>query len=122
VAEGCDSRVNCMGILTKLLLTVLGLLLVSRYVPGIEVANFYTALIVALALGLINIVIKPILVILTLPITLLSLGLFTFVINALLFWFVSTFIDGFSVDGFIPAFIGALVIAALHFVAEKITD
>ncbi|OGG55166.1 hypothetical protein A3D62_00920 [Candidatus Kaiserbacteria bacterium RIFCSPHIGHO2_02_FULL_49_11] len=111
-----------MGILTKLLLTVLGLLLVSRYVPGIEVANFYTALIVALALGLINIVIKPILVILTLPITLLSLGLFTFVINALLFWFVSTFIDGFSVDGFIPAFIGALVIAALHFVAEKITD
>ena len=86
-----------MGIITKLLLTVLALLLVSNFIPGITVSSFYIALIVAVVLGLVNLVLKPILIILTLPITLLTLGLFTFVINALLFWFVSTFIDGFVV-------------------------
>ena len=111
-----------MGIITKLLLTVLALLLVSNYVPGITVASFYIALIVAIVLGLVNLILKPILIILTLPITLLTLGLFTFVINAGLFWFVSTFIDGFTVDGFIPAFIGALVIAIVHSLAEKFTN
>lgn len=111
-----------MGIITKLLLTVLALLLVSNYVPGITVASFYIALIVAIVLGLVNLILKPILIILTLPITLLTLGLFTFVINAGLFWFVSTFIDGFTVDGFVPAFIGALVIAIVHSLAEKFTN
>jgi len=111
-----------MGMITKLLLTVLALLLVSNYVPGITVASFYIALIVAVVLGLVNLILKPILIILTLPITLLTLGLFTFIINAGLFWFVSTFIDGFTVDGFIPAFIGALVIAAVHSLGEKFTD
>ena len=111
-----------MGIITKLLLTVLALLLVSNYIPGITVASFYIALIVAIVLGLVNLILKPILIILTLPITLLTLGLFTFVINAGLFWFVSTFIDGFTVDGFVPAFIGALVIAVVHSLAEKFTN
>ncbi|MCW9054559.1 MAG: phage holin family protein [Candidatus Pacebacteria bacterium] len=111
-----------MGLITKLLLTVLTLLLVSRYIPGIEVSGFYIALIVAVVLGLINLIIKPILVLLTLPINLLTLGLFTFVINAGLFWFVSTFVEGFTVDGFIPAFIGALSIVVVHWLAEKIVD
>ncbi len=111
-----------MGIITKLLITVLALLLVSQYVPGITVASFYIALIVAVVLGLVNLILKPILVILTLPITLLTLGLFTFVINALLFWFVSTFIDGFVVDGFISAFIGAFFVAGAHYLAEKFVD
>lgn len=111
-----------MGMLTRFLLTVLGILLVARYVPGIEVSSFYVALLVAVVLGLVNIILKPILVILTLPITLITLGLFTFVINAVLFWIVSVFIPGFSVDGFIPAFIGALIIAAIHWAAEKLID
>ncbi|NQV93120.1 phage holin family protein [Candidatus Kaiserbacteria bacterium] len=111
-----------MGMITKLLLTVLTLLLVSNYVPGITVESFYIALIVAVVLGLVNLILKPILIILTLPITLLTLGLFTFVINAGLFWFVSTFIEGFTVEGFIPAFLGALIIAAVHSLAEKFTD
>ena len=111
-----------MGIITKLLLTVLALLLISNFVPGITVVSFYIALIVAVVLGLINLILRPILIILTLPITLLTLGLFTFIINALLFWFVSTFIDGFSVDGFVPAFIGAFIIAAIHWLAEKFID
>ncbi len=110
-----------MGIITRLLLTVLALLLIARYVPGIEVDGFYIALIVSVLLGLLNIIIKPILVVLTLPITLLTLGLFTFVINALLFWFVSTFVEGFTVEGFVPAFIGAFIIAGVHWLAEKIS-
>ena len=111
-----------MGIITKLLLTVLALLLVSNFVPGITIASFYIALIAAVVLGLVNLILKPILLILTLPITLLTLGLFTFVINAGLFWFVSTFIKGFTVDGFIPAFVGALIIAGVHYLAEKFID
>ena len=111
-----------MGIITKLLITVFGLLLVSYFVPGIEVVSLYSALIVALVLGVFNIIIKPILILLTLPITLLTLGLFTFVINAALFWFASIFVPGFSVDGFIPAFIGAFVLALLNWLAEKITE
>jgi putative membrane protein len=111
-----------MGIITKLLLTVLTLLLISNYVPGIMVASFYIALIVAVILGLVNLILKPILVILTLPITLLTLGLFTFVINAGLFWFVSTFVDGFTVDGFVAAFIGSLAIAIVNSLAEKFVN
>ncbi|MBI2618366.1 phage holin family protein [Candidatus Kaiserbacteria bacterium] len=111
-----------MGIITKFFLTVLALLLVSQVVPGITIASFYIALIVAVVLGLINLILKPILLILTLPINLLTLGLFTFVVNAGIFWFVSTFIDGFSVDGFIPAFVGAFIIAIVHWSAEKLID
>ena len=111
-----------MRIITKLLLTVLALLLISNFVPGIAVSSFYIALIVAIVLGLVNLILKPILIILTLPITLLTLGLFTFIINAGLFWFVSTFIEGFTVDGFVPAFIGAFILAGVHWFAEKLID
>jgi putative membrane protein len=111
-----------MGIITKLLLTVLALLLISNFIPGITISSFYIALIVAVVLGIINLILKPILIILTLPINLLTLGLFTFFINAGIFWFVSTFIDGFTVDGFIPAFIGALIISLVYWIAEKLID
>ena len=111
-----------MGIITKLLLTLLALLLISNFIPGITISSFYIALIVAVVLGLINLILKPILIILTLPINLLTLGLFTFFINAGIFWFVSTFIDGFTVDGFIPAFIGALIISLVYWIAEKLID
>ncbi|MBL7045849.1 MAG: phage holin family protein [Parcubacteria group bacterium] len=109
-----------MKIILKILATVLALLLVANYVPGIEVASFYTALIVAVILGVINLIVKPILVILTLPINILTFGLFTFVINALLFWFVATFVDGFSVDWFVPAFLGALILTAFGWVANRL--
>lgn len=75
----------------------------------IHVASFGTALVAALVLGLVNTLIRPILVILTLPATLLTLGLFIFVINGLLFWFVGSFIKGFSVDGFWAGVFGAIV-------------
>ena len=108
-----------LKLVTRLLLTVLALLVVSQYVPGIEVEGFYIALVVAIILGFINLFIKPILFVLTLPVTLLTLGLFTFVINALLFWFVASFVEGFNVIGFIPAFLGALIVSVFSWLGNR---
>jgi len=89
------------------------LLLVSHYVPGILVESFYTALVVAVIWGILGLTIKPVLHLLTLPINILTLGLFSFVLNALLFWFLATFIAGFHVYGFIPALEGSVIIAVV---------
>lgn len=100
-----------MIIIARILLNALALLLVAYYIPGIEVANLYTAIISAVILGLLNLVVKPILILLTLPITLLTLGLFTFVINAGLFLFAASFIEGFTVSGFLPALVGSVIVS-----------
>jgi len=96
------------------------LILLAFYLPGIEVSGWYTALIAALILGLVNTIIRPILLILTLPINLVTLGLFTFVINALLFWFVSTVVKGFVVNGFWPAFWGALILSLVSWFTSSL--
>lgn len=97
-----------MKILLRWAINAAAIFLIPYIVPGIEVANLYTAILAALAIGLLNIFIRPILMLLTLPITLLTLGLFTLVINAVLFWVVSTIVKGFEVHGFVAAFLGAL--------------
>lgn len=111
-----------MRIILKVIITAAALLLAAYIVPGIAVASLYTALIVAVILGLLNLIIRPILILLTLPITLLTLGLFTLVINAALFWFASTFVRGFTVDGFVPAFIGALIVSAAAWLGGNMLD
>lgn len=95
------------------LINAAALLALPYIVPSIQVQSFYTALIVALLLGLVNTVIRPVLVLLTLPVTVLTLGLFILVINALLFWFVASFVAGFNVAGFWSAFFGAIVYALI---------
>jgi putative membrane protein len=110
------------SLITRLLLNILALLLVAYVVPGIVVDGFFTALIVAVLLGLLNIFIKPILVLLTLPITILTLGLFTFVINALLFWFVASFVEGFAVSGFWIALLGTILYSIVSGVGSKLID
>ena len=109
--------------LIHILVIAVALLLIANVVPGIAVASFYTALIVALVWGLFGLTIKPLLKLLTLPINILTLGLFSFVINALLFWFIGTFVQGFVVAGFIPALVGSFILAvvtwALHAVLWK---
>lgn len=97
-----------MRLLLVWLINAVALMAVAYLLPGIAVASFFTALIAALVLGLVNAVIRPILVLLTLPATLLTLGLFIFVINGLLFWFVGSFIAGFAVAGFWPGVFGAI--------------
>ena len=92
--------------------------LLSHTVPGIVVDNFITALIVAFVRGIVCLTIRPVLKILTLPVTLLTFGVFSFVLNALLFWAVSALVPGFTIHGFIPALEGSLILSlvswALH--------
>ncbi len=110
-----------MSLVIRFLGTVLAVLLAAYVVPGFVVSSFYTAAIVALILGVLNITIKPILVVLTLPLNLITLGFFTFIINALLIWFIASFVQGFSVSGFIPALLGGLIIAVVSWTLHKIT-
>ena len=98
-----------MKILVRWLLLAAALLLVANIYPGVKVASFGAAMIAALVLGLFNTLLRPILVLLTLPVTLLTLGLFLFVINALLFYFAASVIDGFHVAGFVAALIGSVL-------------
>ena len=98
-----------MKILIRWVLLAAALLLVARLYPGVLVTNFTSALIAAFVLGLLNTLLRPILVLLTLPVTVLSLGLFLFVINALMFWAASSVLSGFNVTGFTAALIGSLL-------------
>lgn len=98
-----------MGLLLIWILNAVALLIVAYILPGITVASFGSALIAALVLGLLNTLVKPVLIVLTLPITIVTLGLFLLVLNALLFWFVGSVLKGFQVDGFGWALLGALV-------------
>ena len=110
-----DSAVLCfatMKILAKWLLNAAALLAVAHFYSGVAVTSFVAALIAALVIGLFNAVLRPILVILTLPVTIITLGLFLFVINALLFWAAASMLDGFQVQGFAAALIGSVLYTA----------
>lgn len=109
-----------MKFILKWLIVALSVLGAAYFVPGIEVGSFYIALVVALLWGLVSLFIKPILQLLALPITILTLGLFSLVINGLLFWLVASFVEGFYVSGFFPAVWGALVVSILSWVGGKI--
>jgi putative membrane protein len=102
-----------MWLLLHWLLNTVALLVVAHVVPGISVRGWTTALVAAVVLGLVNAVIRPILVLLTLPVTILTLGFFLLVINGLLFWAVSGLMSGFEVRGFWTGVLGALVYSVL---------
>jgi len=98
----------------------ISILLVAFIVPGVAISGIWAALWLALFLGLVNVTLKPILIVLTLPINLLTLGLFTFVINALLILLASSVIKGFFVDGFLIAMLFSIVLSLVSFVLNKI--
>ena len=108
-----------MKIISRILIATLALLVAAYVVPGIEVADLYTAIIAAVILGLLNAIVRPILVVLTLPITIVTLGLFIFVINTALFMFVASFIEGFAVDGFLAALLGSIVVSVVSTIGNK---
>lgn len=91
------------------LLNSVALLAVAYLLPGITIASFGSAMIAALVLGLLNTLVKPVLIFLTLPITIITLGLFLLVLNALVFWFAGSILSGFKVNGFWWAVIGAIL-------------
>ncbi|MGA2550994.1 MAG: phage holin family protein [Burkholderiaceae bacterium] len=109
-----------MRLLLVWLINAVALLAVPYFLHSVSVDDFATALVAALLLGLVNAVIRPILVILTLPVTLLTLGLFIFVINGLLFWFVGSFISGFHVAGFWAGVFGAIVYSVVSWLLSAI--
>lgn len=109
-----------MKLLIGWLLNALALLGVAYFVPGITVSNFTAALIAAAVIGLVNMLIKPILLILTLPVTIITLGLFIFVINGILFWLVGNFLDGFDVKTLMAGIIGAIVYSVISWVLSAI--
>ena len=102
------------------LINAVALIAVAYLMPGVSVASFTTALVAALILGLINAVVRPVLVLLTLPVTLVTLGLFIFVLNGLLFWFVGSFIQGFVVQGFWSGVFGAIVFSVISWLLSAL--
>jgi len=109
-----------MKFFTRLLIVALSLVLVTYIVPGIQITGFIPALVAALLLGLLNAVVRPILIFITLPVTVLSLGLFIFIINASLFLFVASFVDGFYVAGFWNALAGSILVSIISGIIHKI--
>jgi len=103
-------------ILLKLAILALGITVAAYLIPGINVATPWDAFKAAIILGLLNVSIKPVLLILTLPITLLTLGLFTLVINGLMLWMVGGVVAGLDVTGFLPSVAGAVVISLMSLV------
>ena len=98
-----------MKLLVRWILLAAALLLVAYVYPGVAITSFASALIAAFVLGLLNTIVRPLLVLLTLPVTLLTLGLFLFVINALMFWAAASLLTGFNVAGFTAALIGSVI-------------
>ena len=107
-----------MKLISKWLLSAAALLLVAYLYSGVQVSSFTAAMVAAFVIGLFNIVLRPILVVLTLPVTLVTLGLFLFVINALMFWAAANVLDGFSVAGFTAALIGSLIYSVCGIVID----
>ena len=108
-----------MKLIIKWLLSAAALLAVAYLYSGVTVNSFGAALIAAFVIGLLNTIVRPILVILTLPVTVVTLGLFLFVINALMFWAASGVLGGFHVNGFGAALIGSLIYSVLGVLIES---
>jgi putative membrane protein len=109
-----------MNLILKWLLTAVAIMCSAYLVPGIFVSGFWTAFWLAALLALLNVTLKPILILLTLPINILTLGLFIFIINALIIWFASTLLKGFSVDGFLSALLFSLVLSIFSYAFNTI--
>jgi len=105
------------GFLVRLLITALGLWIAEAIVPGVEIRGAGTLLLAALLLGVVNAIVRPLVVLLTLPITVLSLGLFLFVVNAMMLALVAAMLDGFVLRGFFPALAGSLVVSLTSWIA-----
>jgi putative membrane protein len=105
------------GFLVRLLINALGLWVAQAIVPGVEITGVGTLLAAALLLGIANAVVRPLIVLLTLPITVLSLGLFLLVVNAAMLALVAAFLDGFVLRGFFSALLGSLVVSITSWIA-----
>jgi putative membrane protein len=111
-----------MQLLIRLFTTALLVLLIAEFLPGVAVASFTTSLLVALVLSLLNVFVKPVLILFTLPVTLLTMGLFLLVINALLIIFCAKIVGGFVVDGFWTAVFFSIILSVLQSLTYSLTQ
>ncbi len=109
-----------MRLLISLLLNALALILTAYIVPGFEVANFQSALLAAIVLAIINTFIKPVLLFLTLPLTVITLGLFIFVVNAIVLFMTTYFVSGLTINGWLPAILGAIVLSVVSTILSSL--
>ncbi len=109
-----------MFFLLRLIIVALTLLVATKLIPGVTVTSFYIALVVAILLGLLNITVRPILVFLTLPITILTLGLFLFVINAAMLLLLASFVEGFAIASFWSALAVSLLLTVVNWFSYHI--
>jgi putative membrane protein len=100
-----------IGYLVTILATALGLLIVDIVVPGVDIANFPSALVAAIVIGLINAFIRPVLQLLSLPVTFVTLGLFSFILNGLLLWLASVIVPGFAMNGLVAFILAPIVLS-----------
>jgi len=103
-----------MNLLFKILLTAIAVLVLANFLPGVDVTNYTTAIIVAVVLGLLNAIVKPVLIILTLPMTIVTFGLFLLVINACMILLASKFVDGFRVSSFWTALLFSILLSIVQ--------
>ena len=108
-----------MKLIVKWLLSAVALLAVAHLYSGVEVKSFTAAMVAAFVIGLFNTVVRPVLVVLTLPVTVITVGLFLFVINALMFWAAASLLDGFSVTGFGAALLGSVIYSILGMLIDS---
>ena len=109
-----------VNFIIRLLVNAVALVIVAYFLPGVHVAGWTAAIIAAFVLGIVNAVLRPILLLLTLPVVILTLGLFTFVINAITFWLVAHVVPGFTVDSFWSALLGGLVLSIVSYVLSSL--
>jgi len=107
-----------MGLIIRLIISTLAIFATARLLPGVTVDSFTTAIVVAVVMGLLNLLLKPLLVLLTIPITIFTLGLFLLVINAIIVMICSGLVDGFKVDGILIALIFSLVVSLITTIME----
>ncbi|OGS72158.1 MAG: hypothetical protein A3F91_03145 [Flavobacteria bacterium RIFCSPLOWO2_12_FULL_35_11] len=111
-----------MNLILKIVLTAVAVLVIAHFLPGVSVVNFTSAVIVAVVLALLRVTIKPLLIILTLPVTILTLGLFLLVINALIILLADNLIDGFHVTGFWIALLFSLILSIFESILYSFLD
>jgi putative membrane protein len=111
-----------MNLIIRILVTAILVMVIAHFMPGVNVASFTISVIVAIVLGLLNIFIKPVLVLLTLPVTIVTFGLFLLVINALIILLCTKIVGGFAVDGFFTAILFSIILSILQSIMFSLTE
>jgi putative membrane protein len=109
-----------MHLIIRLLINAIAFYLIALYVPGFHVASFTAAIIAALIFGIVNAIVRPLVLLLTLPFTIVTLGLFIFVVNALMIWLTAWLSPGVKIDGFVPALIGAVIMMVVGYITNHL--